>query len=233
MRNFSYDEIVIEVDEGVFYPTDTSKLIAEYLALLPKRSMDRILDLGCGSGIVALLMEKYDISAEVCASDITYDAVLNTKRNAAKLNSRIHCRESSLLDNWRGETFDMIINDVSGISESLAPISPWFSGGVSCMTGEEGIDLTLAILDQLPNHLKPGGKFITPLLSLSSYRKALAEMESRFRDVKLISEKEFYLPKEVAKEKDLIESLADKGAIEVEKKFGLYMWKLFLYEATI
>lgn len=233
MKEFSYDGITINVNKGVFYPTDTSKIISEHLKTLNKNTINSALDLGCGSGIVALLMAKYGIAKDVYASDITWDAVVNTRQNAELLGYKIDARESSLFDAWKDMRFDLVVNDVSGISEVIAPLSPWFSNNVSCATGEDGTCLTMKIINDLPSILKPGGRFITPLLSLSRYEQALTAMRENFFEVKLVSEKNFYLPKEVMEHNETIEMLLDKGIISIKKKFGLYMWTLYLYEAIV
>ena len=53
--------------------------------------------------------------------------------------------------------FDYIIDDVSGISEEIAKISPWFKN-VPCTSGIDGTDLVVSVLKEAPKYLKKNGK---------------------------------------------------------------------------
>ena len=54
--------------------------------------------------------------------------------------------------------FDIIINDISGISESVAKISPWFKN-IPCSSGSDGTVLTLRFLKNYKSFLNKRNGF--------------------------------------------------------------------------
>lgn len=231
MKRFTYQDVSVDIADGVFYPTDTSRVIVDHL-IASQRTCGTALDLGCGSGVVALLMARHGIASRVFASDVSDLAVRNTKDNARAAAVAVEARISSLFDAWHGMRFDLVVNDVSGISAALAPGSPWFSDNISCATGEEGTDLTLEIIARAPAYLNEGGMLLTPLLGLANHGRALDQLKSTFRSVELVGQKAFSLPRDMAQDHARIDALAARGAIDVVKQFGLYTWQLYLYEAS-
>lgn len=230
MKEYEFRSLKIEVSGDVFYPTKTSTVILDYLSRAGV-SYERALDLGCGAGIVALFMAKEKISEQVFASDVCNSAVRDTRRNAENLGLTVNTKVCSLLDGWVDTRFDLIVNDVSGISAELAKLTPWFKDKVSCATGEDGVDLTMKIIENVSDHLNENGTFMTPLLGLSNYQRALTRLNERFRSVELVAEREFVLPAEIGEQTGKLKQLIERNSIEVRKKFGLYTWPMRLYIA--
>jgi methylase of polypeptide subunit release factors len=76
-------------------------------SLTPRPRVDRVLDVGTGSGIHALLAAQH--ARQVTATDVNPRAIAYTELNAA-LNGlhNIECRQGSLFEPVEGETFDLI-----------------------------------------------------------------------------------------------------------------------------
>ncbi|WP_157952658.1 methyltransferase, partial [Candidatus Similichlamydia epinepheli] len=68
----------------------------------------RYLDLGCGSGCIALAMKKFRPNAIVCASDICVLALDVARSNANSLVRDILFREGNWFLPWKGELFDLV-----------------------------------------------------------------------------------------------------------------------------
>src|SRR2546428_1817161 len=108
----------------VFHPTSTTVLLLRGArrALAHGPPPRTVLDLGCGSGIVGVVLAKLlPPITHVCASDLSAAAVRLARHNAARNGVAVDCRRGSLFEPWPGERFGMIVDDVAGGLEALAP----------------------------------------------------------------------------------------------------------------
>ncbi|MBS1262496.1 MAG: Release factor glutamine methyltransferase [Calditrichaeota bacterium] len=73
------------VHPGVLIPRPESELLVEHAKrLAPKGGFERALDVGCGSGALALTLLKQRITREVVAVDVSREAVKTTAENASR-----------------------------------------------------------------------------------------------------------------------------------------------------
>ena len=214
----------------VFTPTGTSDLLIESI-ISNEALYGKVLDLGAGTGYVGLKLSKSSESNfELYASDLT-----NTSKQLIKLNAKLNkikiiAKSGNLFAPWKGNRFDFIVNDVSGISEQIANISNWFKG-ISCKSGKDGTNLTIKVINQAKNYLNSKGVLYFPTLSLSKEKKILEAAKKKFKTVKKIAEKEWVLPKEMNSHQNLLEKMKKKGYIKYKKKFGLIIWTTKIYKA--
>jgi len=221
-----------ETSETAFYPTDTSTLLIESCQNSVKTPV-KMLDLGCGIGINGLVLAKLGLcQGPLYASDIGEETVSLVKENAQRLNVPVEVRCGSLFEPWAGEKFDVIIDDISGLSDEVAKISPWFPPGVNCKAGRDGTRWTVEILKQSPEYLREGGRIFFPVLSLSNQEKILRIAREYFFDVVQLAEKEWFLPKETAEKIDQIMPLIEDGTIKCQSKFGAWIWSTKIYMAS-
>lgn len=195
----------------IFKPTGTSDLLIK--AVSPYIEKGKLLDLGCGCGIVGKSLMKEGI--QWYASDISGEAIFSINPEGC------HCfvRQGNLFDCWEGHKFDYIIDDVSGISSELAKISPWFNG-VPCDSGIDGTKLVCKVIQQAPEYLTRGGKLFFPIVSLSNKLRIVQTAIENFGDVKCIATEHFPLPKEMYKHLDLMKDLRLRGYIDYKSAFG-------------
>src|SRR2546422_2104021 len=109
---------------AVFHPPSTTVLLlrAARRALADGPPPRTVLALGCGSGIVGVVLAKLlPPITHVCASDLSAAAVRLARHNAARNGVAVDCRPGSLFEPWPGERFDMIVDDVAGVSEPVPP----------------------------------------------------------------------------------------------------------------
>src|SRR5574341_1078513 len=99
--------IVVTTNPEVFYPTSTTNLLLAGVRQSANPATASALDLGCGCGIVAVVLAKSILpKAAIHASDISAEAVKLAKRNGEDNRLAIDCRCGSLFEPWDGMKFD-------------------------------------------------------------------------------------------------------------------------------
>ena len=207
------------LDKKVFTPNLTTKLSYEVSVNHIKKNF-KVLDLGCGSGILGILIKKKYQNIKLFSSDIDHNAVKSTKKNFKKNNIKGDVRESNLFGNWKKMKFDYIINDVSGISNKIAIKSPWFKKIVPCDTGLDGTKLSSKILEQSKKYLKKKGIIQIPLISLSNIPKTIALAKKNFKYVETKKTMNWFLPDDLTFLKKDLFLLKKKKHIFFQEKFG-------------
>ena len=107
-RTYKYNGIEVLVHPNVFPPhyTISTNIILEFIKPIHLKHKT-FLELGCGSGIIALYAASKE--AEVTASDINKTALEYLERSSKKNNLPINIIYSNLFDNITSKTFDYII----------------------------------------------------------------------------------------------------------------------------
>ena len=219
-----------KLKDSVFHPTGTSDEIIKAVSA----NIDtpgKILDLGCGSGVVGFALYLLDkAKGPLYCSDLSVDAAALIKENASDLGIPVVARHGSVFSPWEGQFFDYIVDDISGIAQNVAAISPWFRK-TSCESGLDGSDLVIEAINSAPNHLNDGGKFFFPILSLSNVEKILDAAHKRFKHIRHVGHKQWKLPDELIEHMDLLIDLKTKGWINFEEKYGWILWSTDIYIA--
>jgi cyclopropane fatty-acyl-phospholipid synthase-like methyltransferase len=224
MNNYLFKDKVLGnynflLDNQTFLPTQTSNcIIHAALKVLDKPSS--VLDLGCGCGIVAILVAKHSTyEMNLSASDLSETVIDVVNKNAKEYGVTIDVRKSDIFNAWEQEKFDLIINDISGIAEEVALISPWFKN-ISCEAGEGGNLLVDSVIDNAHKYLNKDGKLVFPVISFSNKEAILGKAKSTYMNVDLVERQEWPAPQEMLENIELLEKLKIKGLIDYELKFG-------------
>lgn len=233
-QNFTYkyksSEYNFIVPPQSFTPTSTSFLLLE--TLIDQRdalNFQKTLDLGCGIGFVAIMLSKLKVNSNlIFGSDISEMSINAAKENAKNLIVDSEFRCGSLFDPWKNEKFDLIINDVSGISEKVLSLSDWFKN-VPQATGEDGTTLTSKVIEESINYLAPSGKMITPILGLQNQDELIKKLGSVFNNFSLINEMFWPLSKELTSHIEELKKLDKMGMIELDQRYNLYGWWTRIY----
>lgn len=221
------ETITVGTAPDVFHPTATTLLLLRGArrVLAGPAPVRSVLDLGCGCGIVAVVLAKrLPPSVRVCASDLSAAATELARRNAARNGVRVACRQGSLFDPWAGERFDLIVDDVAGVAEPLARASGWYPAAVPSDAGRDGTRWILEVLDRAPDFLAPGGRIVFPLLTLSREAVVLERARHRFAGVERLEEQWYPLSHELLARFGEVEALAAEGATRIEKRGSRWCW---------
>ena len=90
-------------------------------------------------------MRIFKNNFDLFASDLASSSIKIIKDNANTNKCDVKVKKGNLFNPWKNQKFDFIINDVSGVAEKIAQISPWFKF-TSCKSGKDGTKLTLKVL---------------------------------------------------------------------------------------
>jgi precorrin-6B methylase 2 len=224
--------ITLETAPDVFRPTSTSVLLLRAARqLLQQKSAASVLDLGCGCGVVAVVLASVSNGAKVSASDLSTAAATLTLKNAGKNGVSVEARSGSLFEPWAGRRFAMIVDDVAGVAEPLDRLSGWYPGDVPSEAGPDGTRWILEILDQAPNYLEPGGRFVFPVITLSREETILTRARERFGSVRLLEEQWYPLTEALTPHMPLIERLVSEGRVRLQQQGSRTCWATMIYLA--
>ena len=217
-----------------FKPTETSRiLIKSVLSEFEKNKSiknKKILDLGCGSGIISIILNnKFPLNLYF-ASDFHDGSIEESRKNFEIFNLNIKIKKSNVFDNWN-EKFDYIIDDISGVSSIITKHTNWFNNSLPSKD-IDGINLLNKMLDQSHKYLNDKGILYFPLLSVSNEKKALKNASKKFNIV--LTEKSYWqAPKNLIVKRDYLENLKEKEIINFEEKYGSIFFWTSIYKAKL
>lgn len=223
-------ELLLDIQTGVFIPTaTTTSLINSVNAYIKKPG--KLLDLGAGSGVVGITLSiKGLVEAPLYASDLSNGAAECISKNSKRYDISVVIKEGSLLEPWEGEKFDYIVDDISGVAEEAAKLSPWFDN-VPCQSGKGGSDLTIQVLENASSHLNDGGLLFFPIISFSDVDEILDVARKNFTNVELLQRDEWPLPKDMYAHLDALKRIQQEGHIQFKEMFGMVLCFTDIYVA--
>jgi len=148
-------------DKRALVPRPETEELLEHLLRMSWKSDARLLDVGTGSGVIALSLAAQHPEAEVHAVDISEDALALAQQNARQLSleARVVFSRSDLLEQVEG-LFDLIVANLPYVSEADRPTlsrEVLMDPALAVFGGEAGDEIIRQLISSAPAHLKPGG----------------------------------------------------------------------------
>lgn len=153
------------VDERVIVPRSyIGELLAgeRFSLMRDPEGVSSVLDLCTGSGALAVLAALAFPNSQVCATDISADALDVARKNVAmrQLETRVTLYEGDLFAPLAGRRFDLILANPPYVdAEAMAGLPPEYRAepALALAGGPDGLDVVRRILAEAPKHLAPDG----------------------------------------------------------------------------
>jgi ribosomal protein L3 glutamine methyltransferase len=160
-----------------------AELIArQYAPWIDARRVHRVLDIGTGSGCIAIATARMMPGVRVDAVDISADALalaaLNVRRH--RLGRRVRLVESDYFSALRGQRYDIIVSNPPYVgAREMRSLPPEYrhEPRLALASGRDGMDAVRAILAGARRHLNPGGVLIVEVGNTEvAVRRAFARL---------------------------------------------------------
>lgn len=162
--------LVFKVSTDVLTPRPDTETLVE-AALAKCKAPDwkgRILDLGTGSGAIALSLAQELPHAELTATDLSEAALQIATQNADRLpqGERVRFLHGDLFEPVSGERFDLVVSNPPYVARRDAKSLPpelAHEPEMALFGGEDGLDVIRRLVAEAGAHLAPGGWLLIEL----------------------------------------------------------------------
>jgi len=182
-------------DKRALVPRPETEQLVELLIshLKSEIACSRIIDVGTGSGVIALTLAAEFPTAEIVGADISDDALMLARENAErlKLADRVLFLRSNLLESIQPD-FDLIVANLPYVSaddrENLSR-EVLHDPEVALFAGSRGDELMRQLINNAPSWLRPGGMLAMEIGLGQSEALVAALAEKNYRDI--LTEKDY------------------------------------------
>ena len=153
------------VDSRVLIPRPETEILVEYV--LDRTSTHgpiSLVDIGTGSGAIAVSLAFNRPEWHIVATDISIDALAVAKTNATRHQTQIEFRSGDMLSTLESvdDKFDWIVSNPPYISSQdykiLPPDVRNFEPKLALASPPDGLQLIRILIESAPNYLKPNGR---------------------------------------------------------------------------
>ena len=152
--------LLLQVSPATLIPRpDTETLVDWALERLAGLAGEpTVVDLGTGSGAIALAVKAACPRAHVTAVDLSGEALAVARANGERLGLAIDWRQGSWFEPLVGECFDLVVSNPPYIAGDDPHLPALRHEPITALTpGGDGLADLAALIDAAPQHLRPGG----------------------------------------------------------------------------
>jgi len=187
LGNVEFCGLTFLCDKRAMVPRPETEQLVELVESRIENRESRIVDVGTGSGVIAISLAAKFPGAKILAIDISDDALALAQENAAILNlkDRVQFLKSRLLENVEG-AFDLIVANLPYIStQDRRTLSRevLHDPEVALFAGKRGDELVRELIDKAPTRLRPGGLLALEIGLGQSETLLSALAEKNYRDI--------------------------------------------------
>jgi len=177
------------VTPDVLIPRPETEHVVE-AALAAGANAQRFLDVGCGSGAIAITLQL-ETRAEVWATDISCAALGVSAINAARLGARVNLLACDLVSAIADRSIDVLVSNppyvAAGELAALATEVRDHEPSLALSSGPTGFEIYERLIPEARRVLRPGGRLVLELGYKSSGR-VLELLADGFADIRLIDD---------------------------------------------
>ncbi len=219
-----WHHIKFDTSNPEVYPPKPATLLLAEVASKVVKPKDNFLEIGTGSGAVAIVVAKLVKGVKVTASDINKEAIKVTKHNAKLNKVKIKAVVGNLFKPFKKNSFDIIAVHPPAVPYPIG--KTWgLTKGMTIATngGRDGSKIVVQTIFQAVKYLKPKGKLLLLLPHWSNTKKAYEALFDNYSLVSRSSQKkvQFFPTTEGKPTKELIQhikALSRNGIIELSYK---------------
>jgi release factor glutamine methyltransferase len=185
----AFRSLMLKVDSRVLIPRPETEQLVEIV--LGEAGGGAALDVGTGSGAIALALASEGAFDRVVATDVSADALELAAENVAACGLPVDLRAGDLFGPVAGERFDVVVSNPPYVAlrdaATLAPqVRDWEPHG-ALFAGEDGLDAVRRLVAGVPAHLATdgllalelGSEQIAPVVALLEAQPGWAWVEGR------------------------------------------------------
>lgn len=153
----------LRVDARVLVPRPDTEVLVDWAVALLREELSgvdhpTVVDLGTGSGAIALAVRHAHLAARVVATDASADAIEVARANSDRLQLPIELARGSWWQAVPGRRFELALSNPPYIAGGDAHLAALHAEPDSALTpGPTGLEALDQIIDSAPAHLAPGG----------------------------------------------------------------------------
>lgn len=185
LGDWGFRRLTLITDARALVPRPETEVVVERcLALLDGIERPRVLDVGTGSGAIALAIAHELPQAQVIATDASSEALALARENVAATGLRVELLEADLLGGIEGP-FDLVVSNPPYVDEaeleSLEPeVRDWEPRGALVDRGQ-----TLRLIEAARRVLKPRGRLVLEVHEHRAAAVAAAMREGGYSEVRV------------------------------------------------
>lgn len=182
-----FRRLELHADRRALIPRPETEGVVELALAL--QATGEALDLGTGSGCIALALAQEGGFASVTGVDVSPGALALARENAARTGLAVRWVESDLDAGLGEERFDLVVSNPPYLTEAeyegLEPSVRAWEPALALAAGPDGLAVTRRVVAAARRRLRPGGALVVELDCTRSEASAVLAREAGFLDVRV------------------------------------------------